>query len=306
VCITTHHSPHTTPISLLSLRLCTTYYLTPQSINQSSYNHLSVMSSAKFALDSALRAAVHVSSSKLPTEVAKSSTALFSALSGGGGSSSSTSFTLPDLSYDYNALEPAISSETMTIHHTKHHQTYVTNLNMTMEKMDAAVSAGDVSACIALQGALRFNGGGHINHALFWENLTPTSTSITTGGGLDKAIMARFGSKESLMDEMSAKTIAIQGSGWGWLVYDPKSKMIDIATLPNQDPLEATTGLKPLLGIDVWEHGTFYERMWLVLLYENWTGSLSWFPSLPVMRPTCCAYAGNHVVDNSSYLFESE
>ncbi len=208
------------------------------------------MSSAKFALDSALRAAVHLPSSKLPAEVVKSSTALFSALSGKG-----ATFALPDLPYDYNALEPAISSETMTLHHSKHHQTYVTNLNVTMEKMDAALAAGDAGACIALQGALKFNGGGHINHTLFWENLSPTTTSIKAGGALDGAIQARFGSKDAMIDEVSAKTIAVQGSGWGWLVYDPKTKMIDVATLPNQDPLEATTGLKPLLGIDVWEHG---------------------------------------------------
>lgn len=231
------------------------------------------MSSAKFALDSALRAAVHLPSSKLPTEVAKSSTALFSALSGSGGKS----FSLPDLPYDYNALEPAISSETMTLHHTKHHQTYVTNLNVTMEKLDAALAAGDAGGCIALQGALKFNGGGHINHTLFWENLSPTSTSITPGGALDSAITARFGSKEAMIDEVSAKTIAIQGSGWGWLVYDPKSKMIDVETLPNQDPLEAMTGLKPLLGIDVWEHGK--SEMFLAGDVRRHSFALGWRPS---------------------------
>jgi Fe-Mn family superoxide dismutase len=200
------------------------------------------MSGTKFVLDSALRAAVHLPSSKLPTEVAKSSTALFSALSG-------VKATLPDLAYDYNALEPAISAEIMEIHHSKHHQTYVTNLNATMEKIDSAMVNGDVSATIALQGALKFNGGGHINHTLFWENLSPNS-SYKEGGALDAAIKERFGSKDAMIADVSAKTVAIQGSGWGWLVYDPKTKMIDVTTLPNQDPLEATTGLKPLLGID--------------------------------------------------------
>ncbi|VEU36695.1 unnamed protein product [Pseudo-nitzschia multistriata] len=209
------------------------------------------MSGGKIILDKALRSAVNLSSSKLPSEVAKSSAALFSALSG-------TKFVLPDLAYDYNALEPAISAETMELHHSKHHQTYITNLNATMEKIDSAMVAGNVSETIALQGALKFNGGGHINHTLFWENLGPDST-FPEGGPLEAAVNARFGSLDEMIAEVSAKTIAVQGSGWGWLVFDPKSKMIDVVALPNQDPLEATTGLKPLLGIDVWEHAYYVD-----------------------------------------------
>ncbi len=120
--------------------------------------------SNKLIIDSALRAAVNLQSSIIPSTVAKNSAALLSSLSGGGVAA------LPDLSYDYNALEPAISAETMEIHHSKHHNTYVTNLNATVEKIDKAMASGDVSATIALQGALKFNGGGHINHCLFWEN----------------------------------------------------------------------------------------------------------------------------------------
>ena len=137
-------------------------------------------------------------------------------------------------------------------------QTYITNLNATMEKIDSAMITGDVSTTIALQGALNFNGGGHINHSLFWENLSPTS-NFPTFGPLEKSIKDRFGSLDDMIAEMSAKTIAVQGSGWGWLVYDPKTKMLDVVALPNQDPLEATTGLKPLLGIDVWEHAYYVD-----------------------------------------------
>ena len=122
--------------------------------------------SSKLIIDSALRAAVNLQSSKIPSTVAKNSAALLSSLSSGGVA------TLPDLPYDYNALEPAISAETMELHHSKHHNTYVTNLNVAVEKLDKALAAGDVSATIALQGALKFNGGGHINHCLFWENCT--------------------------------------------------------------------------------------------------------------------------------------
>jgi len=209
--------------------------------------------SGKIILDKALRSAVNLSSSKLPSEVAKSSTALFSALA-------DTSFVLPDLAYDYNALEPAISAETMELHHSKHHQTYITNLNATLEKIESAMASGDVSGTIALQGALKFNGGGHVNHTLFWENLAPVdASSFPTGGPLEAAVNARFGGYDEMVAEVSAKTIAVQGSGWGWLAYDPKSKMIDVVALPNQDPLEATTGLKPLLGIDVWEHAYYVD-----------------------------------------------
>lgn len=209
------------------------------------------MSGGKIIFDKALRSAVNLSSSKLPSEVAKSSAALLSSLSG-------TKFVLPDLTYDYNALEPVISAETMTLHHSKHHQTYITNLNATMEKIDSAMAAGNVSETIALQGALKFNGGGHINHTLFWENISPNS-NFPSGGPLEAAIDARFGSLDGMIAEMSGKTIAVQGSGWGWLVYDPKSKGIDVVALPNQDPLEATTGMKPLLGIDVWEHAYYVD-----------------------------------------------
>ena len=211
------------------------------------------MPGSKVILEKAIRSAVNLSSSKLPQEVAKSSTALLSGLS-------DTSFVLPDLAYDYDALEPAISAETMTLHHSKHHQTYITNLNATLEKIHGTMAQGDVSGTIALQGALKFNGGGHVNHTLFWENLAPASScSFPKGGPLEAAINARFGSYENMVAEVSAKTIAVQGSGWGWLAYDPKSKVIDAVALPTQDPLEATTGLKPLLGIDVWEHAYYVD-----------------------------------------------
>jgi superoxide dismutase, Fe-Mn family len=106
----------------------------------------------------------------------------------------------------------------MTLHHSKHHNTYVTNLNVAMEKLDSALSASDISSIIALQGALKFNGGGHLNHTLFWENLTPSKTC--PHGPLGDAINHSFGSYDKMKDELSAKTIAIQGSGWGWLGYN--------------------------------------------------------------------------------------
>lgn len=167
--------------------------------------------------------------------------------------------TLPDLTYDYNALEPVVSAETMTIHHSKHHNTYVTNLNVALEKLDAAASAGDVSGIIGLEGALKFNGGGHVNHTLFWENLCTKEDSELKDGPLKTAIEAKYGDVESMKQELSAMSVGVQGSGWGWLGYNSESGSIECATRANQDPLEATTGLIPLLGIDVWEHAYYVD-----------------------------------------------
>jgi superoxide dismutase, Fe-Mn family len=145
-------------------------------------------------------------------------------------------------------IDPAaISAETMTIHHTKHHNTYVTNLNATLEKLDAALSAGNVSTLISLQGALKFNGGGHLNHTLFWENLSPASSSSPPGAKLSATINESFGSFDKLKAELSAKSIAVQGSGWGWLGYNAATARLEVATCANQDPLHATTGLVPLM-----------------------------------------------------------
>lgn len=209
---------------------------------------------AKQLITPALRAAVHARSSKLTPELAKTASVYLSSAPSGG------KHTLPDLSYDYAALEPAISAETMELHHSKHHNTYVTNLNVTLEKLDAAVSAGDVSSIIGLQGALKFNGGGHVNHTLFWENLCPKGSSeFPTSGALADAVAARFGDFETMKKEVSAMTVGVQGSGWGWLGFDAKTGRIEAATCPNQDPLHATTGLVPLLGIDVWEHAYYVD-----------------------------------------------
>eukprot|EP00571_Detonula_confervacea_P014095 CAMPEP_0172309720 /NCGR_PEP_ID=MMETSP1058-20130122/10510_1 /TAXON_ID=83371 /ORGANISM="Detonula confervacea, Strain CCMP 353" /LENGTH=240 /DNA_ID=CAMNT_0013022395 /DNA_START=91 /DNA_END=813 /DNA_ORIENTATION=+ len=210
--------------------------------------------SAKLIISPALRAAVHVRSSKLTTQLSKSCAAYLSSAPSGG------KHALPDLPYDYAALEPSISAETMEIHHSKHHNTYITNLNVSLEKLDDAVSAGDVGAMIALQGALKFNGGGHLNHTLFWENLAPKGSSeFPTSGPLKEAVDARFGDFESMKKELSAMTVGVQGSGWGWLGLDAKTGRIEAATCPNQDPLQATTGLVPLLGIDVWEHAYYVD-----------------------------------------------
>lgn len=172
----------------------------------------------------------------------------------------SQSYKLPDLKYDYGELEPAISGTIMKIHHTKHHQTYINNLNQALEKYSDAEAKTDLGAMIALQNAIKFNGGGHVNHTLFWENLAPKGKGggELPSGELSKYIERKWGSFENFKNEFNTVTGAIQGSGWGWLAYDPKAKDVCIVTCQNQDPC-SVTGTVPLLGIDVWEHAYYLD-----------------------------------------------
>lgn len=170
------------------------------------------------------------------------------------------SYKLPDLPYDYNALEPVISAEIMQLHHAKHHQTYVTNLNTALQKAHDAESKGDLEALIAQQKAIKFNGGGHVNHSIFWTNLAPVGKGGGEGpkGELLQQIQQQYQSLEMLIEKFTTRTVAIQGSGWGWLGYCKETKRLCIATCPNQDPL-STLNLVPLLGIDVWEHAYYLQ-----------------------------------------------
>ncbi|KAK3317312.1 Manganese/iron superoxide dismutase [Cercophora scortea] len=179
----------------------------------------------------------------------------------------STSFvrgkaTLPDLSYDYGALEPHISGKIMELHHKKHHQTYVSGLNSALEAIAEAESKGDFTKAASVAPLLNFHGGGHLNHSLFWENLAPASRD---GGGepdgaLKKAITEDFGSFESFTKQMNTALAGIQGSGWAWLVKDKTSGTLGLVTRANQDPVAGS--LAPLLGIDAWEHAYYLQ-------YEN-------------------------------------
>ncbi|XP_046969613.1 superoxide dismutase [Mn], mitochondrial [Vanessa cardui] len=165
--------------------------------------------------------------------------------------------TLPELPYEYSALEPVISREIMSLHHSKHHATYVNNLNAAEEKLAQAQSKGDIQTIINLAPALKFNGGGHINHTIFWQNLSPKGSKPSDV--LNKAIEKDFGSWDNMKNQLAAASVGVQGSGWGWLGYNKLMKKLQIATCPNQDPLEATTGIVPLFGIDVWEHAYYLQ-----------------------------------------------
>jgi Fe-Mn family superoxide dismutase len=189
-------------------------------------------------------------------------------------------YELPKLPYDFSDLEPVISGQIMELHYTKHHQGYVNNLNTALEKYQEAESKKDIAAMIALQSAIKFNGGGHVNHSIFWTNLAP----VGKGGGespkgeLAHAIKENFGSLENFMEKFSGMTVAVQGSGWGWLGYDKLKSELVITTCANQDPL-STQGYVPLLGIDVWEHayylqyknvrGDYVKNIWKIINWHN-------------------------------------
>ena len=167
-------------------------------------------------------------------------------------------FELPQLPYELDALEPVISKEIMNLHYNKHHKAYVDNVNKALESYEKAEKESDIATQIALQQAIKFNGGGHINHSIFWTNLAPKGKGGAPSQELTAAIDQEFGSLQNFIEQFNTKTAAIQGSGWGWLGYNKAKKRLEIVTCDNQDPL-STKGLVPLLGIDVWEHAYYLQ-----------------------------------------------
>ena len=168
---------------------------------------------------------------------------------------------LPPLPYPASALEPVVSGAIMELHHGKHHAAYVANLNAGLEAYAEAESRQEIGKMLALQPAILFNGGGHINHDIFWTNLAPEKDCRPPEGALKAALEARWGALDKFVAEFNAATAAVQGSGWGWLGYDAGTGGLAIATAANQDPLARATGgrLVPLLGIDVWEHAYYLQ-----------------------------------------------
>ncbi len=167
-------------------------------------------------------------------------------------------FELPKLPYAYDALEPHIDKETMEIHHTKHHNTYVTKLNDAVKGTDLEnKSIEDIvknlnSVPDDIRTAVQNNGGGHYNHSLFWELLTPNASEPS--GEVVDAISSTFGSLDKFKEEFAAAAAGRFGSGWAWLVVD--NGELAIVSTPNQDnPI--SEGKLPILGLDVWEHAYY-------------------------------------------------
>lgn len=171
-------------------------------------------------------------------------------------------YELPELPYAYDALEPHFDKETMNIHHTKHHNTYVTNLNAALENYPelAAKSVEDLVAGLndvpeAIRTAVRNNGGGHANHSFFWTLLSPNGGGAPVGE-LATAIEAKFGSFEAFKEAFANAGKSRFGSGWAWLVVN--NGELEITSSANQDsPL--SEGKTPVLGLDVWEHAYYLK-----------------------------------------------
>jgi Fe-Mn family superoxide dismutase len=173
-------------------------------------------------------------------------------------------YTLPALPYPFDALEPHIDAKTMEIHHDKHHGTYVTNVNNALEgnplgelPIEELLTKLD-EVPEEKRNAVRNNGGGHCNHTLFWESMSPSGGGEPSGE-LASAIDAAFGSFSDFKDKLKAAGLGQFGSGWSWLVHDGSG--LAVVPTPNQDS-PISTGKTPLLGVDVWEHAYY-------LLYQN-------------------------------------
>ena len=166
-------------------------------------------------------------------------------------------FTLPDLPYDYAALEPHISAQIMQLHHDKHHNTYVTGANTALEKMEEARANGDAAGAAKLSKDLQFNLGGHINHSIFWKNLSPEGGDKPTGE-LAAAIDEFFGSFDAFRDQFTAVATTIQGSGWAILAYEPIAGNLVIEQMYDQQNGVPVATI-PLLQLDMWEHAFYLD-----------------------------------------------
>jgi superoxide dismutase, Fe-Mn family len=170
-------------------------------------------------------------------------------------------YTVPPLSYDYNALEPHIDEATMRLHHDKHHQAYVDNANKALEGTEwADKSVEDVLKNLSSlpsdkQGPVRNNAGGHYNHSLFWEWMAPGQGGAPSGA-LAQAIDSTFGSFDDFKAQVKQKGVGQFGSGWAWLVHDGSG--LAIVSTANQDS-PISNGQTPLLGVDVWEHAYYLK-----------------------------------------------
>ncbi len=165
-------------------------------------------------------------------------------------------YVLPPLPYAYDALKPFLGAETLTLHHDKHHQGYVNGLNEALEKLAAARKDGEFAAVRALSDAVAFNGSGHVLHTLFWSSMTPGGAPLN--GGISAAIKKDFGSEEAFLKQFETATVAVQGSGWGVLAYEPLAEKLLILQAEKHQNL-AFWGVKPILVCDVWEHAYYLD-----------------------------------------------
>ena len=186
-------------------------------------------------------------------------------------------YTLPELPYDYAALEPHISAKIMQLHHDKHHQAYVDGANTALDKLAAARESGDFAAINLYEKNLAFNLGGHVNHAIFWQNLSPNGGGAPEGE-VAAAIADSFGSFEGFKGQFTAAATGIQGSGWAVLAFDAASgKLVSYQLFDVQG--NVPVGVLPLLQLDMWEHAFYLDYLnvkadyvkafWNIVNWEN-------------------------------------
>ena len=186
-----------------------------------------------------------------------------------------TKYTLPELAYDYGALEPHVSGKILELHHGKHHAAYVTNANATMDALHDCREKGDYARIPALERALAFNLSGHVMHSIFWQNLSPKGGGEPTGD-LAAAINRDFGSFDRFKKHLNAASATIMGSGWSALTWEPVSGRLLVAQIYDHQSNSAMAGT-PLLVVDAWEHAfylqyqnrktEFFDALWNVF---NW------------------------------------
>ena len=185
-------------------------------------------------------------------------------------------YTLPELSYDYASLEPHISARIMELHHSKHHAAYVAGANAALEAMAEARDSGNFGNLPKLQKDLAFHLGGHVNHSVFWQNLSPAGGEAQ--GELLAAITEYFGSYEAFKAHFTAAAMGIQGSGWAYLAWDAMGNRLVIGQLYDQQG-NIALGSVPLLMLDMWEHafyldyqnvkGDYVKAFWNIINWED-------------------------------------
>ncbi|ROR71778.1 superoxide dismutase [Bogoriella caseilytica] len=168
-------------------------------------------------------------------------------------------YTLPELPYDYSALEPHISGKIMELHHSKHHNTYVQGANSALEKLAEARESGDFATVPQLEKALAFNLGGHLNHSIFWHNLSPEGGGEPEGE-IAEAIKDSFGSFERFKNHFTATATSLMGSGWAVLAYESVSGKLVVFQMYDQQN-NVPVGTIPLLQLDMWEHAFYLDYL---------------------------------------------
>ncbi|MCI1747411.1 MAG: superoxide dismutase [Acidipropionibacterium sp.] len=185
-------------------------------------------------------------------------------------------YTLPDLDYDYGALEPYISGQIMQLHHDKHHQTYVTGANTALEKLAEARDKGDLGAVNKLAKDLAFNLGGHINHSVFWKNMSPDGGGRPEGTDLAAAIDEYFGSFEGFQNQFNETAKGLQGSGWSLLAWDVIGQRLNVLQLFDQQGNVPSSQI-PVLQLDMWEHAYYLQYQNVKADYvKNWWNVVNW------------------------------